>query len=728
MSSRRQRMRRRGGGAAKMVLLAAIVALAVLVTLTALAGVAGLALARTWLEDLPDPNKPGAFDVARATRIYSADGKLLARLYLENREVVPLSKVSTDLIDAVVAVEDQRFYEHNGVDPIGLVRAVVVNLTDGFGQEGASTITQQYIRNTILLDERTDISLARKVREAYLAMELEKRHSKPEILEMYLNAIYFGEGAYGAQAASRAYFAKPANELSLAEAALLAGLPQQPSRLNPYENPEGAVRRRNEVLYDMHRTGRISRAEFEEARAVELVLERAKDPEDGIYSAHYFVAHVKKELQAKFSRAVVFQGGLDVRTSLDTRMQKDAEKAVRSKIGKSGPEGALVAIDPRDGHVKALVGGRDFHKNKFNLATQARRQPGSSFKTFVLVAALEAGMPPTFNVDSSSPAYIPTKPKPWVVSNSEGRGRGMISLAAATRASVNTVFARVAWEISAKKVAKTAKRMGIETDLPALPSISLGAGNVTPLEMASAYGTLATGGVHHEPVVITKVTDPGGTVIFEAKRQGKRAIDREVAKAATDVLKGVITGGTGTRANIGRPAAGKTGTSQNYRDVWFVGYTPQLVTSVWVGHRTEKTIYVNGSRAFGGTVCAPIWGQFMRAALKGEKVLNFPKAGTPEYTPSKFRIPVTKPPKVVGMSLADARKELSGLDFEVDHVYSNKREGMVVGQSSKGDKLFLKVSKGPKPVVQPPPVEPTDPVPVDPVVPPDPGTTPTATP
>lgn len=724
MSSRRQRMRRRhGGGAGKMVLRAALVVVALVMTLAALGGVAGLAVARTWLEDLPDPNKPGAFDVARATRIFSADGKLLARLYLENREVVPLSKISTDLIDAVVAVEDQRFYEHNGVDPIGLARAVVVNLTDGFGQEGASTITQQYIRNTILLDERTDISLARKVREAYLAMELEKRHSKSEILEMYLNAIYFGEGAYGAQAASRTYFAKSADELNLAEAALLAGLPQQPSRLNPYDNLDGAVRRRDEVLGDMFKTGRISREELDEARAAVPDLKRAKDPEDGIYSAHYFVAHVKKELQAKFSRAVVFQGGLDVRTSLDTRMQKDAEKAVRSKIGKSGPEGALVAIDPRNGHVKALVGGRDFRKNKFNLATQARRQPGSSFKTFVLVAALEAGMPPTFNVDSSSPAYIPTKPKPWVVSNSEGRGRGMISLAAATRASVNTVYARVAWEIGAKKVARTAKRMGIETDLPALPSIALGARNVTPLEMASAYGTLATGGVHHDPVVITKVTDPGGTVIFEAKKQGKRAIDREVAKAATDVLKGVITGGTGTRANIGRPAAGKTGTSQNYRDVWFVGYTPQLVTSVWVGHRTEKPIYINGSRAFGGTVCAPIWGQFMRAALKGEKVLNFPKAGSPKYTPSKFHIPVSKPPKVVGMTLAEARKKLNGLDFEIDKVYSNKKKGTVVGQSSKGDKLVLKVSKGPKPV-QPPPVVPTDPVdPVDPVDPTDPTTT-----
>jgi penicillin-binding protein 1A len=437
----------------------------------------------SWLQGLPDPNAPGAFDVAQATEIYSADGKLLARLYLENRSVVPMSKISTDLANASVAIEDERFYKHNGVDVIGLARAVVANLQKGFGEEGASTITQQYVRNTILLDERTDISLARKVREAYLALELEKRYTKPQILEMYLNAIYYGEGAYGAEAASRTYFAKHASELTLPEAALLAGLPQQPSRLSPYDNPDGALARRNLVLAAMLKNGYIDQAQHDEAVKVPVKLKRAVAPDEGIYQAPYFVAHVRKLLQARFPSGVVFKGGLRVNTTLDTRMQKYAEAAIKKKLP-SGPEAALVSIEPKTGHVKALVGGRNYRKNKFNLATQGHRQAGSSFKTFALVTALQKGMPPYYRIDSSSPAYIPTKPEPWVVSNSEGRGRGSMTLEAATRASVNTVFARLSYGIGARNIVKTAQKMGIDTKLMPYASIALGAQNVTPLEMA----------------------------------------------------------------------------------------------------------------------------------------------------------------------------------------------------------------------------------------------------
>jgi 1A family penicillin-binding protein len=591
-----------------------------------------------WLDGLPDPDEPGAFEVAQTTRIYSADGKLLARLYLENRTVVPISKIATDLVDAVVSIEDERFYTHRGVDPVGLARAVVANLTEGFGEEGASTITQQYVRNTLLLDERTDITIARKIREAYLAMELEKRYDKREILSMYLNAIYFGEGAYGAEAAARTYFSKAAVKLTLAEAALLAGLPQGPGRLSPLVNPEAAINRRNQVLSRMLVNGYITQAEFEEARSTPLTLKPSKVPEDGIYAAPYFVAHVKKLLQDQFSSSLVFKGGLKVYTTLDTKMQKDAEAAVKNALPKSGPEGALVAIDPRDGNVKALVGGRDYRKNKFNLATQGKRQPGSSFKTFTLVTALQQGMSPYYKINSGSPASIPTKPKPWLVSNSEGSGRGMMTLERATQMSVNTVFARVAWALGAKKIVKTAKTMGIDTELRAYPSIALGAQNVTPLEMASAYGTLANAGVHVEPLFITKVQDSSNKVIYEADPSGKRALKPEIAAETTRILKGVISSGTARRAYIGRPAAGKTGTSQEHRDVWFVGYTPQLVTAVWVGHSKEKTIYVNGSRAFGGTVCAPIWAQFMKAALAGEPVLDFKKAAKPKYDFTKFKV------------------------------------------------------------------------------------------
>jgi len=678
--------------------------LGLLLLLGAAGTAAGTAMVGGWLENLPNPDAPGAFDVAQATRIYSADGKLLARLYLENREVIPLDKMSPDLADAIVAVEDERFYQHTGVDFIGLARAVFVNITQGFGTEGASTITQQYIRNTILLDERTKISLERKVREAYLATELEKRYSKQQILEMYLNAVYFGEGAYGAQAASRTYFASTADKLTLSQAALLAGLPQQPSRLDPYDNLDGAIRRRDEVLLNMLTNGYITKAEHDEAVAEKVTLKRAKAPSDGIYAAPYFVAHVKKELQEKFSPAVVFKGGLVVHTTLDTRLQKYAESAVKRGLPhKKDPEAALVSIDPRNGYVKALVGGRDYHKRKFNLATQGKRQAGSSFKTFVLVTALDKGMPPSFRIDSSSPAYIKSKPKPWVVANNEGSGHGLMTLSAATHASVNTVFARLAAEVGAKNISKTAKKMGIDTKIPHYPSIALGTTNVSPYEMASAYGTLATGGVHHDPVVITKVLNSQGETVFQAKKKADRAIPKEVAYAATKVLRGVITQGTGTRANIGRPAAGKTGTSQDYRDVWFVGYTPQLVTSVWVGYPKERSIYVNGMHAFGGTVAAPIWATYMRKALKGQPALKFPTAKDPEYTPSKFKIAVSKPPKLSGMSLSDAMSKLGGYTVTVEYAYSSKPKGTVIGQKVKGDKLILVVSKGPAPVVRKPP-------------------------
>lgn len=707
MSARRRRKQRTKHANYGLIAAQVLVVLLVL-TLAVFGSAAAIAAAtvQSWLQDLPDYQKPGAFDVAQATRIYSADGKLLARLYLENREVIPIEKMSPYLADAIVAVEDERFYKHNGVDAVGLARAVVVNLTQGFGEEGASTITQQYIRNTILLDERTEISLARKAREAYLAMELEKQYDKRQILQMYLNAIYFGEGAYGAQAASRTYFAKPASKLTLSQAALLAGLPQQPSRLDPYDNPDGALARRNEVLERMLTNGFITKAEYDEAVSEKLKLKRDKAPEDGIYFAPYFVAHVKKVLQAKFSPAVVFKGGLVVHTSLDTRLQKYAEKATKAALpNKKDPEVALVSIDPRTGYVKALVGGRDYHKRKFNLATQGKRQPGSSFKTFVLVAALSKGMPPSFGVDSSSPAYIPTKPKPWAVGNSEGSGRGIISLASATHASVNTVFARVAWEVGVKNVVKTAKRMGIKTKIPNVPSIALGAGNVSPYEMASAYGPLATGGIYHAPVVITKVENSSGETIYRAKKRGKRVINKSVAVAATNVLKGVITGGTATRAYIGRPAAGKTGTSQDYRDVWFVGYTPQLVTSVWVGYPKERPIYVRGSHAFGGTVAAPIWAAYMRKALEGKKIMQFPTAPAPRYTPGKFHIPVSRPPSVTGMSLASAKSKLRGYHFQVEYAYSNKPDGTVISQKVSGTTMVLVVSKGPKPStpVEPPP-------------------------
>ena len=700
MSNRRARLRRTNKiSASSIALRVGAVLLSALLLLSVVGVTSAYALVRSWLKDLPDYKSKSAFEVAQPTKIYSADGKLLAKLYLENREVVPISEIATSLTEGVVSIEDERFYDHGGIDPIGLVRATLK--TASGTRQGASTITQQYVRNTLLLDERTQMTATRKVREAYLAMELEKRYSKTQILEMYLNTVYFGEGAYGAEAAAQTYFARSAKALTLAQGALLAGLLQSPSRLDPYNNPEGATARRSEVLGRMLYNNKINLAQYEQAKAEPLALMRIKEPVDGVYSAPYFVAHVKKALQQQFTPAVVFKGGLTVYTTLDTKIQGYAEKASRETFTNSkDPEVALVSIDPRTGYVKALVGGRDYAKNKFNLATQGYRQPGSSFKTFVLATAIEQGMPPWYDIDSSSPAEIPAKPNPWIVDNSEGSGSGMMSLESATHSSVNTVFARLAYGIGIKNVAKMAKRMGIETKLPNYPSIALGASNVTPIEMASAYGTLATGGTHFPTTVVTKVVDRDGQTVFESAPKGTQVLKPDVARAITDILSGVITQGTGTRANIGRPAAGKTGTSQLNRDLWFVGYTPQLVTAVWVGYPTEKTVEIDGSLGYGGTVAAPIWASFMERALAGRNESDFPKASEPTWDTAQFDIPKgdssSSTQDVVGDSLSSAQDALGG-KISVVYDWSSKRKGTVIDQSTRNGRTTLTVSKGPKP-------------------------------
>jgi penicillin-binding protein 2D len=616
------------------------VVLVVLLLVTAAGVTTAVAAVNVWLKGLPDYQSPGAFQVAQPTKIYSADGKLLAKLYLQNREVVPMSEIATSLVNGVVAVEDERFYTHGGVDPIGILRAAFV--TAAGDRQGASTITQQYIRNTILLGERTQMTLARKVREAYLAQEVEKTLTKQTILANYLNTVYFGEGAYGVEAASRTYFAKSAADLTLPQGALIAGLVQSPYRLDPYTNPTGAVARRREVLGRMLANHYITQEAYHAAVSTPLTLKREDQPLGGIYSAPYYVSYVKTLLQRQFTTNIVFNGGLTVYTSLDTRLQGYAEKAaLRDFHGTKAPGVALVSIDPRTGYVKAMVGGQNYAKSKWNLAAQARRQPGSSFKTFVLVTALSQGMSPSFQVDSHAPVTIPNKPDPWTVNNDEGHGRGMISLESATWSSVNAVYARVAHAVGVKNFAHTAKTMGITTPLPNHVSMALGTVGCTPLEMASAYGTLADGGVHHDATLITKVVDRDGQTIFEAPTHGTQVVKPSVAYAATRILEGVISQGTATAANIGRPAAGKTGTSQENKNCWFVGYTPQLVTSVWVGYTPERTIVVNGRKGFGGTVAAPIWARFMRKALSGLPARNFAKAPTPNYDSGKWDIPVS---------------------------------------------------------------------------------------
>jgi len=632
MSNRRKRERRTRNRNVVLTVLAIIASVIGLVAVTG--SLVAYAYVSSALKGLPNVDDPNAFKVAEPTKIYSADGKILANFYLENREIVPVSEISTDLQHAVVAVEDERFYQHNGVDFVGILRAIAIDITTGTMKEGASTLTQQYMRNTILAKERYEISFNRKIREAFLAYEYEKRHTKSEVLGNYLNTVYFGDGAYGAEAAAKNFFGRSAKDLTLGEAAMLAGLPQSPIRLNPYANLSGAKTRQRWVLSRMVANGYITQAQADAASQEEIVLSNAVDPNQGIYDCGYFVSYVRKQLLQQYSDSLIFEGGLKVFTTIDTRLQRAAEKAVKKTLPyKKDPDAALVSIDPKTGYIVAMYGGRNYFKDSYNTATQGHRQPGSSFKMFVLVTALEAGIPPRRMINSSSPARIPSKPV-WIVNNSEGAGHGYMTISAATRNSVNAVFARLIWELGADEVAATAKRMGITSRIPALPSIALGSAPVSPLEMASAYGTLANNGVHVTPTAVTKIVASDGSVIFDYKPQSTRALTPQIAWAATQQLMGVVTGGTGTRARLpGREVAGKTGTAQNYQDAWFVGYTPQLVTAVWMGY-SEGSIpmrNVHGMRAFGGTFCAPIWHTFMMSALKGKPAVDFKRYSPPKY-------------------------------------------------------------------------------------------------
>ncbi|MCL2606206.1 MAG: penicillin-binding protein, partial [Coriobacteriia bacterium] len=374
--------------------------------------------AYSWLYDLPDYNEVSAFDTSQPTRIYAQDGTLIARLFLENREPVEMDAISPYVLQAIVAVEDERFFEHEGIDPQGIARAAVMTALGS--REGGSTITQQYVRQTILRDEAQDMTVRRKVREAYLALEVEQHFTKDEILTMYLNTVYFGEGAHGIQIASLTYFGKNASELTLGEATILAGIPQRPNALNPYRNPDLTLQRRAHVLNRMYENNMITYEERREAEEEELELSRVESPDQGIYDAHYFVAHVRRELHRRFSQADVFGGGLVVHTTIDLDLQRAAETAVWDVIGRDpdGPEGALISQDTDTGKVIAMVGGRNYARSNFNMATQAHRHAGSSFKTFCLVAAIEEGMSPSFRISSSSPASIDTGGgSTWVVNN-----------------------------------------------------------------------------------------------------------------------------------------------------------------------------------------------------------------------------------------------------------------------------------------------------------------------
>ncbi|MEE6147390.1 PBP1A family penicillin-binding protein [Olsenella sp. YH-ols2223] len=585
-------------------------------------------LVDSWLQDLPDYNSADAYLVSEPTQVYDANNNVIAEYYLQNRRSVTKDQVSPYVLEGTVDTEDVRFYQHNGVDPQGIVRAVLVTFRGG--SEGASTITQQLVRNTVLSDEQFEQTLKRKVREAYIAIQMEKTYSKEQILMMYLNTIYYGHSAYGIQAASITYFNKDAKDLTLAEAALLVGLPQSPSYYDPTENPEAAIQRRNTVLDRMLTAGDITQEEHDEAQSEPLTLNQGQviDPQ-GTYP--YFTDYVKSLLLQDFDQDTVFQGGLKVYTTLDPNMQEAAQDAVENRLSSFGNaelDSALVAVEPGTGYIKAMVGGRDYSSNQYNLATQAERQPGSSFKAFTLVAALRAGMSPDIYINANSPMQITST---WKVQNFGNYSYGTITLREATARSSNTAYGQVAVAIGADSIVQAAKDMGVDVDLPSYPSITLGTTGVPPIQMAEAYATLATGGVHRDTVAITKIEDRNGNTVYEHEDNPEQTVDPAVAQTATDVLEGVITSGNGTAnvvngmLGINQPVAGKTGTSEDYRDLWFVGYSPQLSVAVWCGYRQEATVYIHGTYGHPYTTSCLIWADFMNSALEGVDRQEFPK-------------------------------------------------------------------------------------------------------
>lgn len=587
--------------------------------------------ADSWLQDLPDYQDASAYNAASKTRVYANDNTtLLAEFYLENREPVSsLDDISSYVTKGTVDTEDVRFYEHNGVDPIGIARAVVVDLTGG-DREGASTITQQFVRNTILSDEASEQTIKRKVREAYISVKLEEQYSKDDILLMYLNTINYGSGTYGIEAASQRYFSKSSKDLTLAEAATLIGIPQSPTNNDPINNPQNCLNRRNLVLNRMLTNGDITQDQYDQAVAQPLSLNvTTTDSTDGIYQYPYFTSYVRQWLLDNYSESDVFRGGWTVTTTLDPQLQEQAEEAARQKEAtvSSDLEVAMVAVDPSNGNIKALVGGKDYYDNQYNLATQATRSPGSSFKTYTLLTAIENGVDPNATyVNCSAHATIGT----WNIENFDSTEYGTRSIASAFHVSSNTGFARLATMLGPDKIASMAEKCGVQTPLSVVPSITLGADEVTVRDMAEGYATIASGGIRHDTQVATNIVDANGNTIYHPDTSGERVLTQSTAKAAEKVMEGVLTASDGTgqaaRLSTGQVAAGKTGTSENFHDSWFCGITPQYSVAVWMGSRDQTPMNPNYT-------AASVFSSFLNQALQGQTPQQFPmeNAQNPDY-------------------------------------------------------------------------------------------------
>jgi penicillin-binding protein 1A len=590
-----------------------VIILIVFVVMITGAGLGFLTASIHTMPSLKDEIRPAA-----SSQIYDVNGKLINTVHsVENRVPVSINKIPKNLQDAFVAAEDARFYQHIGIDPRGIMRAVWSNITDRGVSEGGSTITQQLAKNALLSQERT---LKRKIQEAILALQIERQYSKNEILELYLNQIYFGQGAYGVQSAATVYFGKNVEDLTLAECAMLAGIPKSPNYYSPFNNLKAATERQATVLDQMVKYNFINSSTGVQAKSAKLKLAvRSTQSESNTKTASYFIDYVTQYLIDRYGADAVYKDGLKVYTTLDLDMQEAAEEAMQKlpsvRVDSNGlqqPQGALVAIDPRTGYIKAMVGGRG--NDQFNRAVLAERQPGSAFKPFVYLAALEGGMTPSSIIEDSKISF-----GNWTPMNYDEKFHGSVSLRTALEQSLNVPTVKIANQTGVDKPLYYAQQMGISTlvlqgsvnDRNLAMSLGGLTRGVTPLELASAYGVLANQGIHVDPITVIKIVDRNGKTLEQVASKEKAVVNERSAYILTDMLRGVINNGTGGAANIGRPAAGKTGTTNDYKDAWFVGFTPDLVASVWIGYDSDG--YLNGIT--GGTLPAAIWRNFMQKAL-----------------------------------------------------------------------------------------------------------------
>jgi penicillin-binding protein 1A len=582
-------------------------------------GLVGLALS---FRNLPDVRVLRNYIPSETSYIYDINGTLLDSLHDEaNREVVNLNQISPDLKRAVLAIEDSYFFSHHGINPSGIARAFLANMEEGQTVEGGSTVTMQLVKNLFLTPER---NISRKVAEAVLSLRLEQVFNKDQIMEMYLNQVYWGHNTYGVETAARSYFNKHASELNLAESAMMAGLIQAPEVFSPFVDYQRAKERQAIVLDRMMRIGWITAAEKEQAKATPIQLGEITSFKAS--QAPFITDAVIQELTDRFGKEAVLQGGMRVQTTIDLNLQRKAEETVRDGIvsiqnqGVYADQMALVAVDPRTQFVKAMVGGVDYKTSQYNRAVQALRQPGSAFKPFVYYAAFASG---NYSPDSTimdTPVSYPDGDGYYTPQNYDGGFYGAMSLRQALAQSRNIPAIRLGQEVTISRVVEVCRTLGIKSPMEPVTSLPLGSVDLTPLEMAGAYATFANGGWHSQTTTIVQVTDSKGNVLLDNTPRPQLVLDPWAVAALNSAMQDVINRGTATAARLDRPAAGKTGTTSSERDIWFVGYVPQMSVAVWVGNDDYSPI---GKGATGGTFVAPIWRNFMYKALDGVPVESF---------------------------------------------------------------------------------------------------------